>query len=266
MSVRSLVKHGRNGVDRIRHFLGWYEPEEKLARDAQAYWDQPPAGKRDLYAHWKSGFDDSATWEAIGRENFESFRSHLPASCQRDRWGSVIEWGVGGGTNALHFARVADRFHGVDISQSTLDECGVQLRNAGITNFAPVLLRVDEPEAALTKITQPCDLFTCFYVFELLPSPAYGARILKIAHQLLRPGGLAYIQIKYTTTANTRSRRWGYRFGVANMTTYCIDEFWQLAADVGFKPHSVWLMPRQQLVGDERYAYFMLEKAVTTSS
>ena len=42
------------------------------------------------------------------------------------------------------------------------------------------------------------------------------------------------------------------------MTSYRIDEFWQLAATCGLAPQAVSLMPRQPLVGDERYAYFAL--------
>lgn len=82
-----------------------------------------------------------------------------------------------------------------------------------------------------------------------------------IAHRLLRPGGVALIQIKYETKeSRTKPRRWGYRANLANMTTYPIDRFWELAAEVGFKPKALKLQPKQPLVNDERYAYFLLER------
>ncbi|QOV90335.1 class I SAM-dependent methyltransferase [Humisphaera borealis] len=254
------MKRCRTGIDGFRHLVRWYEPEDKLARDAQAYWDEPPASKRDLYAHWKSGFEDASTWQAIGRENFDTFRTFARSTQLAMPMKTTVEWGVGGGANALHFAGAAEQFYGVDITQPTLDECARQLTAAGVTNFNPVRIQVTEPESALSAIPAGCDAFVSFYVFELFPSPAYGVRILKIANQLLRPGGMAYIQIKYTTNLATRSRRWGYRFGVANMTTYRLDEFWETAKDCGFTPHAIHLMPKQPLVHDERYAYFAMTK------
>ncbi len=107
----------------------------------------------------------------------------------------------------------------------------------------------------------PCDLFLCTYVMELVPTPEYGKRIVDIAFKLLRPGGLAMIQIKYSTaSAATQPRRWGYRHNAANMTTYPIDGFWELAQAAGFEPLALTLQPRQELIGDERYAYDMLKR------
>lgn len=94
---------------------------------------------------------------------------------------------------------------------------------------------------------------------ELIPTPEYGERLLRIAHRMLRPGGVALIQIKYSNGRwATRPRRRSYRSGVAEMTTYRIDEFWQLAQTCGFVAETVELVPRNEL--DERYAYFLLRR------
>ena len=42
------------------------------------------------------------------------------------------------------------------------------------------------------------------------------------------------------------------------MTTYRIDEFWQIATDIGFIPLAIKLKPSEPLVSDGRYAYFAL--------
>ncbi len=42
------------------------------------------------------------------------------------------------------------------------------------------------------------------------------------------------------------------------MTTYRLDDFWEIAKQCGFKPHAIHLVPKQPLVQDERYAYFFL--------
>jgi hypothetical protein len=99
-------------------------------------------------------------------------------------------------------------------------------------------------------------LLICFYVFELVPTPEYGLRILKIAADLLQPTGHAIIQIKYRTGWRTASRRRNYKAStVPNMTSYRIDEFWNAAVKCGLRPRLIHLVPRNAL--DERYAYFL---------
>lgn len=258
-AIRSIVRSLRSAVDVARNAIGWRASQEKLAREAQSWWSRPPQKKQAAFSHWRDAFDD-ATWLAIGKHSFDLYQ-HFARSMDFPRPAKrIIEWGCGGGANAVHFAREAEVFIGVDVAQASLDECGKQLAREGMNHFHPVLIDISAPEEALKKIDQPCDLFICVYVFELFPTPEYGRRILKIAHQLLKPGGMALIQMKYSVSFATRSRGWGYRFGVANMTSYRIDEFWQITQECGFTPHAVYLMPKQELVGDERYAYFSLHK------
>lgn len=125
------------------------------------------------------------------------------------------------------------------------------------TPFRPVAIDVADPEAAVPQIGGGCDIFLSFYVFELIATPEYGERLLRIAHQVLAPGGLGLIQIKYDTGGwRTRSRRRSYRRRLAEMTTYRIDEFWKLAVRCGLTPKAVTLVPVNEL--DRRYAYFFL--------
>jgi hypothetical protein len=103
------------------------------------------------------------------------------------------------------------------------------------------------------------DLFLCFYVFELIPTPEYGERLLRIASRVLAPGGLALIQVKYHDGdfwSQPRGR--GYRTSVAGMTTYSVPEFWQLVGKCGLRPVSVELVPENEL--DSHYAYFLVAK------
>jgi hypothetical protein len=101
-----------------------------------------------------------------------------------------------------------------------------------------VLIKVAEPELAVDEIGNGC----C------------------ASHDLLAPGGLALIQIKYDEGRFwTRPRRRAYRSGIADMTTYPIAEFWQLAARCGLRPESIELVSKNEL--DERYAYFLLSKS-----
>ena len=74
--------------------------------------------------------------------------------------------------------------------------------------------------------------------------------------ELIGPEHLAYF---LDFARLTRSRTWAYRRGVASMTSFSIDDFWSLSAACGLQPHSVRLVPRNQL--DSRYAYFFLTRA-----
>lgn len=258
-SARAMMRTCRTAVDVGRHLIGWHESEAKLTRDAQAYWDAPPPGQRETFAHWRDGFGEDGTWQSIGRENLAALDRLAPAAGFDGKLRRVVEWGCGGGANAVHFGTRCDTFYGVDITSHTLAECDRQMTAAGLgSKFHGVQIDAATPESALDAIDGGCDAFVSFYVFELFPTPKYGERILKIARRLLRPGGIALIHVKYETGLATRSRRWGYKLGVASMTSYRIDEFWQLAATCGLAPQAVALVPRQPLVGDERYAYFAL--------
>jgi len=132
------------------------------------------------------------------------------------------------------------------------------MAQAGSTPFVEVLADMAEPEKAAVAIPQPCDLFLCLYVLELVPTQQYGLRIMRIGYDLLRPGGQAFVQIKYATESwRTRPRRRSYRSAVAD-NTYRIEEFWTAMAGIGFRPVAVALVPKNDL--DERYAYFLLSK------
>lgn len=172
----------------------------------------------------------------------------------------MVEWGCGGGANAVHFGPMAEEFVGADVSAASLEECERQARAAGAKQFVPVLVDVREPEAAVAEIGPPCDLFLCTYVLELVPTPEYGLRILRIAADLLAERGLALVQIKYATASwRTRPRRRKYQRDVAGMTSYRIEDFWQAATECGLRPHFVQLVPRNEL--DERYAYFLCTRS-----
>ena len=101
------------------------------------------------------------------------------------------------------------------------------LAEAGIDNFVPVLIRTDAPEEALRLIHGPCEVFLCLGVFQALPTPEYGYRLLDIARNLLAPGGLAIIQIKYIKQSwSTKPKRFGYKRNYPILTSYALDDFW----------------------------------------
>jgi SAM-dependent methyltransferase len=267
--IRPLARRVRLAGRWVRHGLHLYQSDDQLAADAQQYWTGRPGEQGKVgdvppqNFHWRGSgmFQDDAVWLAVGRQHFELYEAFakmvdFPRPAKR-----VLEWGCGGGANAVHFARGADEFVGVDLSQAALDECVRQATKEGLANVTPVRVDVGDDAPVVRRFGGQVDLFLCTYVFEVLPSQAHGAKLLATARELLRPGGMAVVQIKYATgDLRTRSRRWGYARDFANMTTYRVDEFWQLAKTVGLTPRAVTLVPEQPMVHDERYAYFLLTK------
>lgn len=241
--------------------VGLRHSESRIAADSQRYWSTTEAQGWRANSHWRNAdvFVEKVAWEEIGARHLAMFEKGARALRFDRPWRRVVEWGCGGGANAVHFAPRADEFVGVDVSEESLVECEKQVAAVCSTAFRPVRVDVAEPEEVLTRDLGPCDIFLCFYVFELIPTPEYGERLVRIARELLAPGGLALIQIKYDEGRwRTRPRRRSYRSGLADMTTYTVPRFWQLVADNGLTPELVELVPRNEL--DERYAYFLASR------
>jgi 2-polyprenyl-3-methyl-5-hydroxy-6-metoxy-1,4-benzoquinol methylase len=256
--MQAVWRTAYGGLLRALQSMGLRQPEAAIEAAAQRYWTEPHQGRG---SHWKSTarFAEGDLWTRIGVRHLGMLSRAARILGAGPALGRVMEWGCGGGANAVQIAPVAREFIGVDVSAESLQECARQVEARCNTPFRPVLVDVRDPEAALGDITGPCDVFLCVYVLELIPSPAYGERILRIAQEVLAPGGLALVQIKYDTGAwRTRPRRLSYRFSPGNTTTYPIHSFWELAVRCGFEPRYVELVPEDEL--DERYAYFVMVK------
>jgi SAM-dependent methyltransferase len=257
------VKRGlMGGLD----VLGSLRGDGSVADSAQRFWEGDiTSGRLRSCAHFKDGdvfADDAERWLALGREHLALYERFARALGRTAPLGRVVEWGCGGGANAVHFAPLCQEFIGVDVADETLDECGRQVRAIGGARFTPVKIDVATPETALAAIAEPCDLYLCTYVFELIPSRAYGLELLKIARQVLADDGMAIIQIKYKDRGSlVAGRRWDYARNHANATQYAVEEFWTEAQQLGLTPELVVLVPEQPLVRDRRYAYFCLTKA-----
>jgi SAM-dependent methyltransferase len=246
----------------LEYHLGHRESDRKIQRDADRFWNAEDV-RLQQHAHWRGAgiFADESRWFAWGEQHlrfYEQFARMLDAPRSVKR---IVDWGCGGGANAFHFAPLAQEYVGTDISQSNLDECARLLKGAGLRNFHPVLVRTDAPEEASTLMPGPCDVFLCIGVFEILPTPEYGYRVLEIARDLLTPGGLAMINIKYKKDSwVTKPKRFGYRRNFPVITSYAIDEFWTEAERRGLQPKALTLVPYQPINGNGDYAYFLFRK------
>ena len=258
--LRTAAGAARNRAHFALGQAGRVHSSGRLTDDASHYWCGDRGDRWQNDSHWCSGskFEDTELWGAMGQEHLRLYQRLRQAASEPAPLKRIIDWGCGGGANAVTFAPLAEELIVVDVNAESLDECARQVALAGSTPFVKVLADIARPEEAARDISRPCDLFLCLYVLELVPTQAYGLRLMRIAYNLLGPGGQAFVQIKYATGAwRTRPRRRSYRSDVAG-NTYRIEDFWTAMASIGFRPEAVALVPKNDL--DERYAYFLLSK------
>ncbi len=259
--LRSAAGAARDQAQFLLGQVGLAHSSSRLTRDASQYWSGQSGNRWQNDSHWRGGseFADSDRWAAIGQEHLQLFQRlqrtvDEPAPLKR-----IVDWGCGGGANAVSFAPLAEEFIGVDVAADSVEESARRVAQTCSTPFVRVLADLARPEEAIRHMPRPCDLFLCLYVLELVPTQAYGLRVMRVAYDLLGPGGQAFVQIKYATGSwRTRPRRRSYRSAVAG-TTYRIEEFWTAMVGIGFRPEVVALVPKNDL--DERYAYFLLSRS-----
>jgi len=235
----------------------------RRVRDSHKFWTDPARSDLTTIMHWRGEgpFRDDGLWLDLGRR-------HLSMLKRAAEWADIafpveriVEWGCGGGMNAVHFAREASVYFGVDVNERSLEECVRQVRAEAAGNCIPVLITAGDPEFVSGTLDEPCDLFFSSYVFELLPSITYGLRVLRVAHDLLRPGGVALIQVRYHSGVRAVSReRVAYAKNWFSSTSFSIEEFWIASQEIGFEPLYVTLVPLQPELDESRYAYFALKK------
>ncbi|RBM21589.1 SAM-dependent methyltransferase [Prauserella sp. PE36] len=258
-AIKRAAGLGLASLQRLLTAAGLRQSDRALAADAQRYWDDPADENWAANSHFRAAMGDDL-WLRMGKEHLAVVDKAAGAVGFDRQPDTVLDWGCGGGANAVALASRCERLIGLDVSRAALAETERQLRANTAASFQPVRVDVGKPEAVLDQVDrQSVDLIVSFYVFELIPSPAYGERLLRIMYQLLAPGGMAVIQIKYATGFGTTARGWGYRRGLAEMTTYRAEVFWQLAEEAGFADIAlVNLVARNEL--DSRYAYFALKR------
>ncbi|MEZ5564853.1 MAG: class I SAM-dependent methyltransferase [Gammaproteobacteria bacterium] len=270
-----LVAAGPAGLlrhlgQRIRLFVlrlaGRGQSEAELASETMRYWNEGDKAGINLgdYSHWvdTGPWQDRDKWLALGRVHFEMYEQLCKAMGTPRPLRNAVEWGSGGGANAIHFIHEVKEYCGIEIAQASLVECERVLAEAGFNGFRPVLVSAESPETALELAPEPFDLFLSTYVFELLPSRSYGERVARIAWQLLKPGGLALIQIRYDDgSPRSTQKNADYFRHASRFTSYRVEEFWTKMEAIGFQPLYVKLVPRLVAgYSGDLYAYFAMRR------
>lgn len=205
--------------------------------DAQAYWSQSATDRwrRDL-SHWRGvGRWQEDAWLAVGDLNLALIREALQHCALQPSvlpGMNVLEWGCGGGANARVLCRECRHVWGVDISQPNLAECARQMRAFGHTNFTPVPIPIEQPEAAASCAAArgiAFDLVVSTAVFQRFPSRAYGARVLTTLRRVMCDGAFAFVQIRHNDgTAAHAPNTADYHRNAITFTSYTTREFTDL--------------------------------------
>ena len=238
--------------------LGGRRFKDRISDQAAEYWSAAANPEWEANSHWRNGIGDEA-WLEVGRDHWTIYQRFARA-LEITAPGIAIEWGAGGGASAVAFAPHAERFIAADISQDNLDECVRQVQAACDTPIETRRIDLANPEQAIEGLRGSCGTFLCLYVIELTTGPDEVRTILRIAEQLLAPGGFALVQMKYhTSDGRTRGRPGlAYARNIALTTTFTIEQFWHITNDCGLRPHLITLVPETRL--DYRYAYYALTK------
>jgi SAM-dependent methyltransferase len=232
---------------------------DRITQEAARYWESAGKDEWESNSHWREAMGDAA-WLEVGNDHWAIFEQFAKSLDSGTKLGTVLEWGCGGGANAVAFAPHAERFVGADISPESLAECERQVRATCQTPVETRRIDLAHPEQAADGLKETCTTFLCLYVIEVTSGRDEVERILRIAEQALVPGGIAFVQMKYHTDDRRTRGRPGVRYArnLALTTTFAIDEFWELTKGCGLEPKLLTLVPENRL--DFRYAYYALVK------
>ncbi|GAB89110.1 methyltransferase [Gordonia rhizosphera] len=258
-SVGKLIGRIRAAAVAAADRMGPDQGLDEKVRDASDYWTSREGGHWESNSHWRSGLGDQ-TWREVGEEHLSILRMFATAlGGSAADFGTVVDWGCGGGAVAAALAPLSNRMLIADVVPETLAECEAQIRSGSDTPLDKLEVNLANPEKAAAPYANQCDTFICIYVIELTADPAEALRIVRIATQMLKSGGMAVFQVKYRANARfVGPVKRAYRRNLANMTVFSIDEFWSELEKNGLTPKLITLVPRTRL--DRNYAYFAAVK------
>jgi len=208
-----------------------------LHDEAQQFWNRDDARRR-AWSHWRGygRWKDPAHWYALGQKNLRRY------DCLRDLAGDMrqvrmCEYGCGGGANVVAFAGRFEAIYGVDVSLENLKEADRRAQQCGFVGFEPVLTEVSRPELVLASIPA-VDFFLTVSVLQHVPSQAYGLRVVRLAHDLLVPGGTAIFQVRIYEEGDPqrfRPKTKDYERNAMSMTSYGDEQFAEILNDCGLE-------------------------------
>jgi len=152
-----------------------------LNQKVRSYWEREPCGThKDIVGGLKP----------LSREWFESIESHrysvepfihTTAQFTRHHGETMLEVGVGAGTDHLQWARAGCICHGVDLTEAAIETTG---KRFALYGFQSALRRFDAE-----TLPYPNGSFDLVYSWGVIHHSEDPARIISEIHRVLKPGG-----------------------------------------------------------------------------
>ncbi len=149
--------------------------------DVRAHWEQEPCGTDravvgDLPARSRAWFEEVERF----RYEVEDY-IHSVAQFTRHHGKTILEVGVGAGTDHLQWARAGCRCYGVDLTDAAIDTTRERLALYGLHSD---LRRIDAE-----SLPFEAGLFDVVYSWGVIHHSARPERIVGEIHRVLKPGG-----------------------------------------------------------------------------
>lgn len=212
---------------------------ESRLEDASVFWQRPKEGdlkyEKSLSHHIGARNWENDKFHAYGRKHVDLYKKalrFLDNNGMHDL-STVLEWGPGGGANALAFLEAFKcRYIGVDISQENLDETSKMVNSHDLDNFDGFHIDIHAPEAIFDQVpANSVDLFLCTAVFPHLPDKDYACRIIDIASKIIKDGGLCILHV--LNVDEVKIEYGDYNKDVHRNTVFTYEETIQSQADAG---------------------------------
>jgi len=104
----------RDGIDQALTRLGFGQSHMRITADARAYWTGRDGEAWTSNSHWRNGLADN-DWRAIGEQHWALWETFARSDSVAGPLERIVEWGCGGGANAVAFAPHCAEYVGVDI-------------------------------------------------------------------------------------------------------------------------------------------------------
>ncbi len=167
--------------------------------EVRSFWEQEPCGTSrgvvgDLALHSREWFEEVERY----RYRVEPFIPRV-AQFMRHQGKTILEVGVGAGTDHLQWARAGCRCHGVDLTAAAIETARQHLALYG---FESDLRRLDAETLPFDD-----DQFDVVYSWGVIHHSERPERIIREIHRVLKPGGL-FIGMMYGRYSIHAIRTW----------------------------------------------------------
>lgn len=213
----------------------------------QSVWNEGASKEevRQDVSHWRGvgRWADDKKWLGIGKKslkNIEKLWRFLGRPKASLAGLTIMEWGPGGGSNAVGLKNIALRYYGVDISEKNLNEAARQcVQEVECSDYFKPILLLGPPSQVLKRIPSEVDLFLSTAVFQHFPSKEYAIEVLETVFNALKTNGVAIIQIRFDNDNlmfQQKTKIQEYNKNFITYTSFKVDDFWNTCISVGLTP------------------------------